>query len=106
MRRILVAAAFAVALLGGPAVHAAAFAPPSPAQWHALAVCESQMHLTATNGTDWGLYQFADGTWFTTTHLPGHASAYPLLTQLAGAVLLYQADGTGPWPHCGWHLRA
>lgn len=66
-----------------------------------VGTCESHMNPTATNGADWGAWQFDDLTWRATTGLPGHASNYSLLIQLEGAVKLQRERGWEPWPVCG-----
>ena len=76
----------------------------SGGNFDALAQCESGGNPRATNGTDWGAFQFDDQTWRATTGLSGHASDYPYGTQLAAAERLYAQRGRAPWPYCGRFL--
>lgn len=68
-----------------------------------VGMCESHMNPVATNGTHWGVWQFDDPTWHSTTGLSGHASDYSLLIQFEGAVKLQRERGWEPWT-CRWVL--
>ncbi len=75
--------------------------------WTALAQCESGGDPRSTNdgaGNYFGLYQFSVSTWRSVggTGLPNKATA---AEQTYRAELLYDQQGSSPWPNCGRHLR-
>jgi uncharacterized protein YabE (DUF348 family) len=73
--------------------------------WQALADCESgdDPSDVSADGLYYGLYQFDVGTWQSVggTGTPAQASA---AEQTSRAELLYERDGTAPWPVCGHYL--
>lgn len=85
----------------------AATAPASVADlnWPALASCESggNPRAVSPNGDYRGLYQFSMATWHSLggSGDPIDASAQE---QTYRAELLYERDGTAPWPVCGSRL--
>lgn len=52
---------------------------------------------TNPNSTASGAFQFLNGTWRSTTGLPGRAKDYPPSVQDAAALRLYAEQGTRPW---------
>jgi uncharacterized protein YabE (DUF348 family) len=68
--------------------------------WGALAQCESGGNPRASNGVDFGLYQFSLGTWHSVggSGNPINASSSE---QTSRAQILYGRTGASSWPTCG-----
>ncbi|HEX3613586.1 MAG TPA: transglycosylase family protein [Sporichthyaceae bacterium] len=74
--------------------------------WTALAQCESGGDPKSTNGgagNYFGLYQFSAGTWRSVGGT-GPANKATVAEQRYRAELLYEQQGSSPWPSCGHHL--
>jgi len=69
-----------------------------PAILVSIAWCESRDNPTAVNSSsgDGGLFQFDPGTWASFGGY-GRAQWAPPTVQAAGALALYERDGTSPW---------
>ena len=80
-------------------------APASSLNWSALASCESGGNpgSVSADGQYYGLYQFSLPTWYSVggSGYPNQASS---AEQTYRAELLFDADGTSPWPVCGHYL--
>jgi uncharacterized protein YabE (DUF348 family) len=74
--------------------------------WRGLAQCESGGRADAVDpsGTYGGLYQFDLRTWQALGGT-GRPQDAPASEQTYRAKLLYQRQGTSPWPHCGSRLH-
>ncbi|MDG9719412.1 resuscitation-promoting factor [Streptomyces sp. DH24] len=75
--------------------------------WRGLAQCESGGRADAVDpsGTYGGLYQFDRRTWQALGGT-GRPQDAPAAEQTYRAKLLYQRQGTSPWPHCGSRLHS
>jgi resuscitation-promoting factor RpfB len=72
--------------------------------WAALADCESSGNPDAVNPAGYyGLYQFAPSTWRSVGG-SGLPTDYGAGEQTYRAKLLYQREGSSPWPVCGSRL--